>query len=253
MKIIKSIDEMMTLRNQWEAAQKNVGFVPTMGALHAGHVSLIEAAQKNCTRVVVSLFVNPTQFNNSQDLDNYPQPLEQDLRILNEQNVDAVFLPQKEEIYHDDYRFELRDKTSENILCGAGRPGHFAGVLTIVLKLLNITTPHHAFFGEKDYQQLRLIQDMTKALFLKVKIVPCPTVRDVDGLAMSSRNLRLTPEQRALAPLIKKSLSSANGTEGVREALTKNGFTVEYVEEHWGRRFVAAQLGDVRLIDNVKI
>lgn len=249
MKILETVAEV----RQWRETHKDVGFVPTMGALHAGHVSLIERAAKDCTQVMVSIFVNPTQFNDAKDLERYPRPQTEDLALLERTGATAVFLPRPQAIYNDHYRFEVREKELSQVLCGPTRPGHFAGVLTVVMKLLNIVQPQRAYFGEKDFQQLKLIQEMTQAFFMATEIVPCPTVRESDGLAMSSRNALLTVEQRKLAPTLYRILKAAPSVNEAESALTEVGFKVDYVEEQWGRRFVAAFLGEVRLIDNVAL
>lgn len=238
---------------KWRRTQGSIHFVPTMGALHEGHLQLIRSAQDSDAKVIVSIFVNPTQFNDPKDLERYPRPLAKDLSLLKDAGVDAVFLPSAKEIYHDQYLFELRDKKSEQILCGATRPGHFAGVLTVVLKLFNIVNPHKAFFGEKDFQQLQLIREMSKALFLDVEVIAVPTVREPDGLAMSSRNLLLSNKERPVAAQLFKILTTAKDVDDAKVQLLELGFKVDYIEEHWGRRFGAAFLGQVRLIDNVPI
>lgn len=253
MKVIETVREFRKLRQEWRDREESVGFVPTMGALHAGHLSLLDFARKDNRRVVASIFVNPTQFNDAKDLETYPQPRAQDLALLEAAGLDAVFLPQPKEMYADNYRFEVSEKEFSQVLCGPRRPGHFTGVLTVVLKLFNITQPDRAYFGEKDYQQLRLIRDMSESLFLDTQVIGCPTLREADGLAMSSRNLRLTPEQRELAPVLYRILQSAPDVQTAAQEMTEAGFRVEYVEEHWGRRFVAAHLGSVRLIDNVEL
>lgn len=250
MKTFENLSDYQAWRS---ACTKPVSFVPTMGALHAGHLSLVEKAKEGGAEVVVSIFVNPTQFNDPKDLQRYPRPIENDLAMLREAGVSAVLLPQVQEIYADGYRFEVREKGMTGILCGATRVGHFEGVLTVVLKLFQMVRPTRAYFGEKDYQQLRLIQDMTKAFFLGIEIVPVPTLREADGLAMSSRNTLLSAQERERAPLIYKVLTTAKSNEEARAQLEAAGFRVDYVEEHWGRRFVAAFLGSVRLIDNVAL
>lgn len=253
MKTIETVAAFKNLRREWMKAELRVGFVPTMGALHPGHLSLIEQAARDCSTVVVSIFVNPTQFNDTQDLRNYPQPRDQDLKLLEQTPTAAVFLPSASEIYADQFRYVLAEKQISQLLCGPRRPGHFDGVLTVVLKLLNIVQPTMAYFGEKDFQQLKLIRDMAQALFLDSQIVACPTIREPDGLAMSSRNTLLTPEQREQAPALFQILQHAPSPKDAIAELKALGFTVDYVEEHWGRRFVAASLGSVRLIDNVEI
>lgn len=250
MKKIESARQMIQIRRELRGS---VGFVPTMGALHEGHFSLMKRARRECQTVVASIFVNPTQFNDSNDLEKYPRPLEQDLAGLAAAGVDYVFLPTPADMYADRFRFEVREKEISKFLCGAHRPGHFEGVLTVVMKLFNLVRPERAYFGEKDFQQLRLIQDMTEAFFLDVDVVPCATLRESDGLAMSSRNLRLTTQERELAPRLYQALKNARSAEEARRELELSGFKVDYIEERWGRRFGAAFLGEVRLIDNVEI
>jgi pantoate--beta-alanine ligase len=251
--VVETAGQMKALRQEWLRAREAVGFIPTMGALHEGHMSLIRASRSRDSRVVVSIFVNPTQFNDKSDLANYPRPIEQDLKLLTENQVDAVFMPSAAEMYADQFNFEVHEKSLSQLLCGPGRPGHFDGMLTVVLKLLGIVGATRAYFGEKDFQQLRLIQEMVKAFFIDTEIVPCPTLREPDGLAMSSRNLRLTAEQRRLAPEIFQALTNLKTTDEVKSHLHELGFRVEYVSDQWNRRFVAAHLGQVRLIDNVAI
>jgi pantoate--beta-alanine ligase len=251
MRLIETVSAIKAWRRELQDEQLTLGFIPTMGALHAGHLSLFERARQECDRVAVSIFVNPTQFNDPKDLEKYPRPLERDLELARQKNVDMVFLPNSKEMYADDYRFQLRETKLSQILCGTTRPGHFEGVLTVVMKLLNIVNPNRAYFGEKDYQQFLLIRDMAKTFFLDCEILSLPTVRELDGLAMSSRNVRLTPEQRKAAPLLFNELKSSKPLTEVRTTLEAAGFRVDYLEEHFGRRFVAAFLGDVRLIDNV--
>lgn len=250
---MKQLEDLESLSAWRKTVTKPLSFVPTMGALHAGHIALIERARENDAEVIVSIFVNPTQFNDQADLQRYPRPIENDLRMLHEAGVAALFLPRPQEIYSDGYRFEVREKAMTQVLCGPTRVGHFEGVLTVVMKLFNMVRPDRAYFGEKDYQQLRLIQDMTKAFFLNIEIIPVATVREADGLAMSSRNMLLTPQDRERAPILYRVLKSAKSVEEAKHALTDAGFRVDYVEEHWGRRFGAAFLGQVRLIDNVAL
>ncbi|HEX7038099.1 MAG TPA: pantoate--beta-alanine ligase [Pseudomonadales bacterium] len=245
----------------WQADRRaltgTVGLVPTMGALHAGHASLIERSTAECDATVVSIYVNPTQFNNPADLANYPRTLEADLAIARELGVYAVITPSYEALYPDDFRFRVEESAFSRELCGAHRPGHFTGVLTVVMKLLNIVRPHRAYFGEKDYQQYLLIRDMAEAFFLDTEIVPCATVREPDGLACSSRNALLDAEGRRLAPEFPRLLRAEASDDEVRERLTRAGFDVDYVETRDGRRFGAVTVHgrerDVRLIDNVPI
>ena len=229
-----------------------LGFVPTMGALHQGHLSLIEASKADNDVTVVSIFVNPTQFDQAEDLDKYPNTLEQDLKNLEDMGVDAVFLPNFESIYPDDYAYQILENGLSRQFCGAYRPGHFDGVLSVVMRLLNLVNPHRAYFGEKDYQQLTLIKGMVAAFFLRVEIVSCPIIRETDGLAMSSRNLRLSPIQRKIAPMLYQALTDKDSSiEEKKQWLASKGFEVDYLEVLDNRLLAAASLGDIRLIDNV--
>jgi len=252
-RIIKKISEWKEIRNSDELKNKTVGFVPTMGALHKGHISLIEKCVNENDISVVSIFVNPTQFNDPNDLRNYPRTFEEDLAILKNHNVDFLFYPEYEEIYQDNYKYRIVETDFSKKLCGAFRPGHFEGVLTIVMKLFNIIRPHKAYFGEKDYQQLKLIDGMCKAFFMDIEIIPCPIVRDEDGLALSSRNLLLSKEEREFALNFPKLLASNKTKEQIKKELEELGFKVDYIEEFEGRRFGAVHVGKVRLIDNVKL
>ena len=248
-----NVEGTARLREIRKSAIGKVGFVPTMGALHEGHFALVELARKECDVVFVSIFVNPTQFNDPKDLEKYPRPLEKDLASLKTLGVDYVFLPQPSDIYADNYRFEVREKELSKVLCGAHRAGHFEGVLTVVMKLFNLVRPDKAYFGEKDFQQLTLIEDMVRTFFMDIEVIPCPTLREPDGLAMSSRNQRLSPSQREIAPQFYRALKNAATPADARRDLENVGFSVDYIEERWGRRLGAASLGDVRLIDNVEI
>ncbi len=232
-----------------------VGFVPTMGALHAGHKALLERSVAENDHTVLSIYVNPTQFNNADDLDNYPSTLEDDLAMAESLGVGHVFMPEYETLYPDDFRYRVEETDFTNMLCGAHRPGHFTGVMTVVMKLFNIVQPDRAYFGEKDFQQLTLIRDMVEAFFMSVEVVGVHTVREEDGLALSSRNARLTPEARARAPIFSKLLKDPRSDAAIVEALESAGFDVDYIETHRGRRFGAVIMDcgshEVRLIDNV--
>ncbi|KAF0093789.1 MAG: panC [Puniceicoccaceae bacterium 5H] len=252
MRQLHTIAELQDWR-QSVPAGKTVGFVPTMGALHRGHRALIERARRECDLVVVSIFVNPTQFNDPKDLHSYPQPLEKDLEACRDEGADLVFLPRRESMYPDDYRYVVHEREASLALEGKQRPGHFDGVLTVVLKLFNLVAPHRAYFGEKDWQQLQLVKEMAAALFLPLEVVPCETVRESDGLALSSRNVRLSPEARAQAPRFAAAMREAATAEEAAERLRGEGFAVEYVADRWGRRLGAVQLGGVRLIDNMPL
>lgn len=234
----------------------DVGFVPTMGALHKGHESLIRRSVTESNITVVSIYVNPTQFDNEKDLAVYPNTLAEDKDILEHLGVDVLLMPTFEQIYPDGFRYQVSESEFSRELCGAHRDGHFTGVLTVVMKLLNIVRPARAYFGEKDFQQYQLIKDMARTFFLDVEIVPCEIVRESDGLALSSRNLNLDACARKRAPLI-HDLISGNGTDDeISRRLAKAGFDVDYVQSRYGRRFAAAKVGEnpvVRLIDNVPL
>lgn len=250
---MKGIKAWRTLRTGQLFVGETIGFVPTMGALHEGHLSLLGRARQECDLVVASVFVNPAQFNDKADLARYPRPVAEDIKKLESAGTDYLLLPSAEDMYPDGYKYKVTESADSGGLCGACRPGHFDGVLTVVLKLLNLVKPDKAYFGEKDYQQYRLIKGMAAALFLDAEIVACPTLRDPDGLALSSRNLLLEPAHRELAPALYKALRSKASPAEIKRKLAELGFTPDYVEERWGRRFAAAKLGKVRLIDNVKI
>lgn len=249
--VIQSVGEMQQICFQAKTLNKSIGFVPTMGALHQGHQSLVHQARQNNDLVVLSIFVNPTQFNNQADLINYPKTWDQDLKIAQDSQVDYLFYPQVSEIYPDDYEIIISETKLSKQLCGVDRPGHFDGVLTVVNKLLNITQATRAYFGEKDYQQLQLIRKMVAALFISTEIIAVPTYRSEAGLALSSRNLRLSEPQLQLAPLLHKTLSQVFDLNLCRQKLETNGFKVQYLEDIGNRRYVAAYLGEIRLIDNI--
>jgi len=230
-----------------------LGLVPTMGALHAGHISLIERAREENDRVAVTIFVNPTQYDDPADLERYPRTFETDLEKADAAGADLVFAPTYEDLYADAYRFKITEEHISRRLEGAHRAGHFDGVLTVVLKLLNIARPDRAYFGEKDWQQLQLVRDMVEALFVDTEIVQCPIVRETDGLAMSSRNALLSEEHRRLAPRLHSILAAGGEMDEMVSALAAVGFEVDYVECWDGRVLGAVRIGNVRLIDNVEI
>jgi pantoate--beta-alanine ligase len=264
-------------------AQGSIGFVPTMGALHEGHLALIRRARAECKSVVVSIFVNPTQFNDKSDLEKYPRDLPRDTALSAEAGADFIFAPTPEEMYPEGYVTTVTvEGTVTRLLEGAFRPGHFAGVTTVVAKLFNIVQPDRAYFGEKDWQQLKVIERMVADLNMPVTIVPCPTVREPDGLAMSSRNIRLSPEAREQAKVIPYLLATAQDLldSAMPETQTDKGpvirhwlttllesnqptveldylavvdpDTLEDIDEIKDRALVAiaAKVGGVRLIDN---
>lgn len=250
-RIFREIDDWRRFRR--EIGASSLGFVPTMGALHEGHVSLVEKSTRENEKTLVSIFVNPTQFNDPKDLEKYPRTFEKDVQLLREAGADYVVFPAFDQMYRDGYRYRVQEHELSKLLCGAHRPGHFDGVLTVVLKLLQLAQATKAYFGEKDYQQLKLIQGMAEAFFLPTEIIACPTLREKDGLAMSSRNLNLTPEERRIAPSLIRELRSHGTPAEIRARLEILGFRVEYLEEVQNRRFVAAHLGSVRLIDNIAL
>ena len=231
----------------------SLGYVPTMGALHQGHLSLVERSLAENDRTLVSIFVNPTQFDDPADLDAYPRTLERDLALLDAAGVDFVLLPSAEEMYADGFRYRVSETPLSTTLEGVHRPGHFDGVLTVVLKLLNIAAAERAYFGEKDWQQLSLVRGMADAFFLPTTIVGCPTVRESTGLALSSRNARLSAPDRARAAILHRVLTSAATTDDAIDQLADAGFAIDYVDDHDGRRVAAVRLDGVRLIDNVPL
>jgi pantoate--beta-alanine ligase len=277
--IIARIDE---LRSRLSAVRQRggaIGFVPTMGALHAGHGALMDAARRDCDCVVVSIFVNPIQFDNKEDYERYGRNLEADIVFAGDRDVDVVFAPSREEMYPGgEHAFVEVPGVSEG-LCGAFRPGHFRGVATVVTKLFNIVQPAAAYFGEKDAQQLAVVRRMAAGLNMPISIVGVATVREPDGLALSSRNERLTPEDRMSAPILFQALEAArrsvkNGSRNIAEiraagldVLAKEPrIRLEYFEivdarsmrpvnTAVGRMCIAAAiwLGSVRLIDNVLV
>ena len=273
----------MVVVNDYESFQKerkklqgSVGFVPTMGALHSGHLSLIKRAKEECDHVVVSIFVNPTQFLEGEDLDKYPRKDEADKKICQLAGVDILFMPTIGSVYNRDELLIAAPKIRGFILEGTKRPGHFDGVLQIVMKLLNIVTPSHAYFGKKDAQQLVLIQQMVRDYFMSVIIVPCEIVRDENGLALSSRNVYLNADEKQRALSLSRSLKLASDMisrgelntskikKAMQELLLKSVDRVDYVAivdrefhnlEHVeiGNTIVlvAAYVGTTRLIDNL--
>lgn len=208
--IANTVKDVREKVKEWKAAGLTVGLVPTMGALHEGHASLVEAAVRDCDRVVTSIFVNPTQFSAGEDLDSYPRDFEKDCRILEEKGCHMVFHPSVEEMYPDGFGTYVNLETEmTNQLCGKSRPGHFRGVCTVVSKLFHIATPDRAYFGEKDAQQLAVIRRMVRDMNFDMEIVGCPIIREADGLAKSSRNSYLSSEERAAAVVLYRSIEAA--------------------------------------------
>lgn len=249
MKVIKTVEEFKEIRKSFE--NKSVGFVPTMGGLHNGHLSLINRAIKENDVSVVSVYLNPTQFNDKKDLETYPANFDDDCALLEKAGVDYLIAPTYAVMYPDDYKYMLTEKDFSKELCGAKRPGHFDGVLTVVMKLLNIVRPTNAYFGEKDYQQFKLLEGMVKAFFMDVKLVPCPIVREENGLAISSRNRKLSAAGLALAPKFHEILASGGSESEIASKLESAGFKVDYVTKKENRLYAAVFLEEVRLIDNI--
>jgi len=224
-----------------------------MGNLHEVHVSLFTNSQQNNQYTVSSLFINPTQFNKPDDFTHYPRTLEHDLKILTNSRVDFCLLPNEKEMYADNYSYQIRENQLCDLMEGKRRPGHFNGVLTVVMKLLNLTQPTTAYFGEKDYQQFLLIRGMVEALFMNVSIQSCPTIREQSGLAYSSRNNRLAPEQKKRAENFANIFHQRKPCAMIIKELDIAGIKIDYVEEHQNRRFAAVFIDDIRLIDNYLI
>lgn len=281
MKIFKTSKSQQNYSLNLRKKGQTLAFVPTMGYLHAGHLSLIKLAKKKADCVMVSIFVNPTQFNNSQDFKKYPLDIKRDLQLLKKLKVDAVFLPTAADMYPQDFQTSVEVSELTKPLCGQSRPGHFAGVTTVVLKLFQIVQPHIAIFGKKDYQQFRVIQQMTKDLCLPIQIIGAPLVREKDGLAMSSRNVRLSSQHRQKAVSLYQGLSKAKALtqkssqpslNQIRKTLLDSipqdkNIVLDYVEcldaqtllplkkykKHKTLLAVAVYFGKIRLIDNMII
>jgi pantoate--beta-alanine ligase len=277
--VIAPSDLQMRVR-EWRLNGKTIGFVPTMGALHEGHLSLVKAAREKAEHIIVSIFVNPLQFGPKEDFGSYPRMLASDLEKLEAVGgVDVVFAPIAKDMYPEGFHTHITNSTMSSILCGQLRPGHFDGVLTVVGKLFHLTQPDFAFFGKKDYQQFKLISSMVRDLAFPLEVVGIPTMRERDGLAMSSRNLRLTKEEREKAPKIFAALKQMSErfkrgerdvpmlVKGFEDEISQDqAFRLEYIEirsqdglkafagaiDKPALALVAAHLGSVRLIDNLE-
>jgi len=211
MQLVKLLTDMQSLSKGFRAEGKTIGFVPTMGALHEGHLRLVRQAGKENDVVVVSIFVNPKQFGPKEDFERYPRDLNGDLNKLSSLEVDAVFIPETSEMYPKGFSTFIDVGSIAEILCGISRPGHFRGVATVVAKLFNIVNPHRAYFGQKDFQQTLVIKKLVRELNINIEIVVCPTMREPDGLAMSSRNSYLNPDERKAATVLYKALKRGEG------------------------------------------
>jgi len=279
MEILTAVADMRARARAARAAGRSIGLVPTMGALHAGHLALAARARAECDVVVLSIFVNPLQFGPSEDLASYPRSPERDASLAREAGVDILWTPEADAIHPPGHRTRVEVAGMQDRLCGRTRPGHFAGVTTVVAKLLAVVRPAAAYFGEKDGQQLRIIRRMVRDLHDEVRIVACPTVREPDGLALSSRNVYLTPEERRAAPVLPRALRAAAdayraGDTDARRVVDRLRATIaaepladlEYAEAVDGDTLdpvatlrsgvlvaVAARFGRARLIDNITI
>ncbi|HBX52147.1 MAG: pantoate--beta-alanine ligase [Bacteroidetes bacterium RIFOXYA12_FULL_35_11] len=278
MDVIQHILEIRNKISDLKAKNFRIGFVPTMGALHEGHLSLVRKAKEECNIVVVSIFVNPIQFNKPEDLKNYPRTIDNDLLMLEKENCDLVFTPSEAEMYPKTETLSFDFGALDKVMEGAFRPGHFIGVAIVVKKLFEIIQQDKAYFGEKDFQQLQIIKELVRQLNIPVEIIGCPIIREKDGLAMSSRNALLDPKMRILAPEIYKSLQNAALMERsctpqilkeiVINEINATGLRVEYFEisnpqtllpiSDWKAitdaiGCIAVQAGKVRLIDNIKL
>ena len=252
MKIIYDIQEWKNYRRNFDS-RSQIGFVPTMGCLHEGHLSLIKKSKKDNNITVASIFVNPIQFNDPKDYENYPRLLDEDIALLKKLKVDFVLIPKKEDLYLDNLFNIVSAHPFSKILEGKFRPGHFNGVLTVVLKLLLLIKPHNAYFGEKDYQQYSLISEMVKSYFIETNIVACSTARDKHGLPGSSRNNNLSTSDKEIAKKFAKIFhSNINiGIKEIQQKLLDEGIYIEYLCKAHNRIFVAVKIGSTRLIDNL--
>jgi pantoate--beta-alanine ligase len=276
--VVQTLQELREVVASWRREHARIAVAPTMGALHDGHLSLVRAALAQADRVVVTIFVNPTQFNNTADLANYPRTLESDVEKLTAAGAHLLYAPDAAQIYPPGFATTISVHGVSEGLCGAFRPGHFDGVATIVAKLFLQTGADLAFFGEKDFQQLQVVRRMAFDLNIPIRVISCPTVREPDGLAMSSRNARLTPAERRAAPKLAATLFAIaeriSAGYAVHSAIAEGAATilatgfreVEYLElradedlqplqvlDRSARLLAAAWLGDTRLIDNVKV
>ncbi len=279
MKIVTSINEIKDIVREWRVESSSIGFVPTMGYLHEGHGSLIERARRENDKVVVSIFVNPMQFGPSEDLASYPRDLDKDAAYCESLGADLIFHPEPEEMYHGDFCSYVDMSVLTEELCGLSRPVHFRGVCTVLTKLFNIVTPDRAYFGQKDAQQLAIVKHMVADLNMDVEIIGCPIVREADGLAKSSRNTYLSPEERKAALILSKAVNlgeklvASGETSAVKlvdamkeliatEPLAKidyvkavDGLTMQQVEDLRTPLLVAmaVYIGSTRLIDNFTV
>ncbi|ADQ05239.1 pantoate/beta-alanine ligase [Caldicellulosiruptor owensensis OL] len=279
MVVVERIQEMKDIVKRLKKEGKSIGFVPTMGYLHEGHLSLVRLSKQQNDITIMSIFVNPIQFGPNEDYDRYPRDFERDKSLAEKEGVDYIFYPSVEEMYPEDFKTVVSVKKITEIMCGKSRPGHFDGVATVVLKLFNIVNPDRAYFGQKDAQQLAVIKQMVKDLNLDVEIVPCPIVREQDGLAMSSRNVYLSEEERKSATVLYRALNLAKEmiekgekeVSSIKRAMEEmilneehtkidyiefvNSDTFEVVSKVEGKVLIALAVfvGKARLIDNIVV
>ncbi len=276
--IVRTLSELRAMTRGWQRAAEIIGVVPTMGALHDGHLSLVARAKEQADRVIVTIFVNPKQFNTPEDLENYPRTEHEDAAKLERFGVDAIYVPDGAQIYPDGFATNVSVSGLTEVLCGAHRPGHFDGVATVVTKLFTQTSADLAFFGEKDFQQLQVVRRLARDLDLGVEVVGCPTIREIDGLAMSSRNLLLSDQARGraavLSDVMEDMASALTSGASIGDLMTEakarlkaSGFgDVDYLEmrtndslalieraEEPARLFAAVWMAGVRLIDNIDV
>ena len=276
--ILRSLAELRAATTPWQRAGQRIGLVPTMGALHDGHLSLVAAAKEVCERVIVTIFVNPLQFNSPQDLANYPRTEHSDAARLARFDVDVLYVPDADQVYPGGFATSVTVACLTEVMDGVHRPGHFKGMTTVVAKIFAQTSATDAFFGEKDYQQLQVVRRMARDLDIAINVHGCPTIREMDGLAMSSRNLLLSDRARTIAPVLIEQMEAvsaaliagrdfASAQEGAVVALLRAGFTgVDYFElraeedlsllthpDRPARLFAAAWLAGIRLIDNIAV
>jgi len=255
MKIIDSIAKMQGLAEGLRRTGNKIGLVPTMGYLHEGHLALVKKARQISDTVVVSIFVNPTQFAPTEDLDRYPRDFERDRALLESENADIIFFPDAKQMYPEGYSTYIQVRGLEDFLCGGSRKGHFIGVATVVAKLFNIVKPHYAVFGIKDFQQLKIIERMVRDLNMDIEIIPCPTVREADGLAMSSRNTYLGPEERKKALILYESIKTLREMfrEGVRDVDILKEKAREMIESIEGVRIDYISIADTETLEEISM
>lgn len=244
MKVVTTVEELRGALKEERRRGKSIGFVPTMGYLHAGHLSLVNKAKETADVVVMSIFVNPTQFGPNEDYESYPRDFERDRRLAEEAGVDVLFHPPVSEIYPGDEILRIEVTRRVDVLCGKSRPGHFDGVATVLIKLFNIVQPDYAFFGLKDAQQVAVVEGLIRTLHIPVQLVPCETVREEDGLAMSSRNVRLNPDERKEAVHLNQALDA--GVRLIESGERESAVVREAVRGHLERHL---RLGEIDYVD----